>query len=685
MSENLYDFHKEYLNDVRVEANEEGEFTSDIFLKITLDKLQEMNEFPDYEIINSGDIPYKKKSMQVDAYAYNGIDEAICLVIVDFCNNDEIQSLNLADASKDFQKLYNYLDVSLNGDISLSCDFSNPCVDFGQRLKIEEKQTRKYKFYLLTDRCYSGKKKVLDDMEINNKNIELHIWDIYRLQNAMNFNDFFEEIEINLTDKMDKGLPYLQADNATSSDMRCYLCVMPGKILADLFDQYGSRLLEGNVRSFLSQKVKVNKDIKNTIIKEPKYFFAFNNGISATASNISTSEDKYITHITGLQIVNGGQTTASLSMTRYKYHADLSGIFVQMKLTVIPDNNVAAEMIPQISRASNNQNKVSDADFFSNHQFCIEMEKISRNTLAPSYGGKQYQTYWFFERSRGQYDQATAKMSPTKKNKFLEAHPKVQVIKKTDLAKYRNSWAEHPYEACLGAQKSFNAFANTIQKEWDEDPSKFDQDYFKETVCIAILYKIVDKIVLNAEWYQKGYKANIIAYTLAYFHYLINSQFNGKQLNMAYIWQKQWDIPGDLKNQLADIAKFVNTQITREDRKIVNVTEWTKKEDCWKEICQQKYYLNNNISTYLLSEAQAEDRKKSKRGNKVQNEVKNKGSQYWQQELLWGINQNYLTESEEKLLTTAAQIDKGGQMPSANVCQKILNIDARLRDDGFEE
>lgn len=169
MSENLYDFHKEYLNDVRVEANEEGEFTSDIFLKITLDKLQEMNEFPDYEIINSGDIPYKKKSMQVDAYAYNGIDEAICLVIVDFCNNDEIQSLNLADASKDFQKLYNYLDVSLNGDISLSCDFSNPCVDFGQRLKIEEKQTRKYKFYLLTDRCYSGKKKVLDDMEINNK------------------------------------------------------------------------------------------------------------------------------------------------------------------------------------------------------------------------------------------------------------------------------------------------------------------------------------------------------------------------------------------------------------------------------------------------------------------------------------------------------------------------------------
>ena len=67
-------------------------------------------------------------------------------------------------------------------------------------------------------------------------------------------------------------------------------------------------------------------------------FLAYNNGIAATADHIELDRTgHYIKSISNLQIVNGGQTTASIYYTAKKDKADISGIFVQAKVSVISD------------------------------------------------------------------------------------------------------------------------------------------------------------------------------------------------------------------------------------------------------------------------------------------------------------------------------------------------------------
>src|SRR5690606_7208558 len=140
-------------------------------------------------------------------------------------------------------------------------------------------------------------------------------------------------------------------------------------------------------------------------------FFAYNNGITATADYIDFEEAPdglKIRKVRNLQIVNGGQTTASLFHTAKKDKADLSGIFVQAKLSVIPEEHVD-EIVPLISRFANSQNKVSDADFFANDPFHIEIEELSRSVWTPAIGGTSHATHWFYERARGQYMDAKAR------------------------------------------------------------------------------------------------------------------------------------------------------------------------------------------------------------------------------------------------------------------------------------
>ena len=181
----------------------------------------------------------------------------------------------------------------------------------------------------------------------------------------------------------------------------------------------------------------------------------------------STPEGKFITYARDFQIINGGQTTASLSNARHKDAADLNQIYVQMKLTEVDnDADKSSDLIRNISRSSNSQNKVSDADFFATHPFHIRMEQISRRVFAPASGGAQYETKWFYERARGQYLQAQMRMTKAQKDKFTAQNPKKQVITKTDLAKYRDSWAGMPQVVSKGAHTNFMKFAEIIDEAW---------------------------------------------------------------------------------------------------------------------------------------------------------------------------------------------------------------------------
>lgn len=692
----LIEYRKDYLENVKMLAAAESEGTVAMFVNTVLSDLQELNAISDFECCYSAG-KYGRKNYRVDAYSFDDYDYSMSIFITDYSGGQEIETLTRTEAMSLFDRLMTFLDGCINGNFRNEIEISTPAYDLVERIVNLENSIRKYRFFIITDKVMSGKIASFDVGEINGKSIEYNLWDIQRLFRVMSTGDGHEPVEIDFKTFTEMGLPCLEASDVSTDDIKCLLCVIPGEVLADLYDSYGSSLLEGNVRSFLSTKGSVNKNIRKTILEadgeSKRMFFSYNNGISATATSVEINEElsgKYITAINNLQIVNGGQTTASLSNTRFKDKADLNGIFVQMKLTVIPDHDKAQELIPKISRGSNSQNKVSDADFFSNHEFNVRMQQISRRMYAPAVNGLQYETHWFFERSRGQYDQEQGKMTVAEKKKYQMQNPKDQKITKTDFAKYQNSWREYPYFVSMGAQKNFTRFANYIVDEWNKDDVQFNEQYFRDTMVVAILFKCIDKMVPQQEWYEKGYKANIVVYTLSFFRYLLSKQYPNSSLNMRYIWDKQ-KVPEGIYNEFIMLTKHVFDHITDEERPITNVTEWCKKEQCWITLKASNYILNDSIAEYLLTKDEQKKENASGRrehaivnGIQVQAEVVKKGQAYWEHALHWGKQKQLLTDIDISFLSAATKMNYG-RIPSEKQCQRIVNIEAKLLDEGFSE
>jgi hypothetical protein len=181
--------------------------------------------------------------------------------------------------------------------------------------------------------------------------------------------------------------------------------MIPGVLLAEIYRQHGARLLEQNVRTFLQARGKVNKGIRDTILNQPEMFLAYNNGLCATAAQIQIESEKgpvaNIRSITDFQIVNSGQTTASLTSAPLKDDADLSAVLVQLKLSVIRDPAQVGAIVSNISRFANSQNKVNEADLRSNDAFQVRVEHLSRTVWVPCKAGANRQTKWFYERARG--------------------------------------------------------------------------------------------------------------------------------------------------------------------------------------------------------------------------------------------------------------------------------------------
>lgn len=267
--------------------------------------------------------------------------------------------------------------------------------------------------------------------------------------------------------------------------------ICPGDILADLYNDYGAKLLEQNVRSFLQAKGGVNKGIRNTILKEPEYFFCYNNGITATASDVEVliKEGRtYISKVVDLQIVNGGQTTASLAKAKIKDKADLSKIFVQMKLTKVSHEQSEKSnyrvfpntLIPKIKWIFRIYRPIIHT--ISRLKNCLE------NVGAPAKNALR-DSGWFYERSRGQYNEM---LSSGNKVLLKIKYPKTQLFTKTDLAKYMMVWdSSEPKWVNMGAQKNFTKFSEYIAKNWKtmDMQGEVNEYYFKKIVARAIIFK----------------------------------------------------------------------------------------------------------------------------------------------------------------------------------------------------
>ncbi|WP_302926386.1 AIPR family protein, partial [Holdemania filiformis] len=499
-------------------------------------------------------------------------------------------------------------------------------------------------------------------------------------------------IEIDFKEYCSEGIPCIEASSASTEQYSSYLGVIPGTVLADIYDKYGSKLLEGNVRSFLSTKVAVNKKIRGTILNNPQMFFAFNNGISATAMDVEiedTNHGRFITFVRDFQIINGGQTTASISNARYKDKADLSSIFVQMKLTSIDETTPeeSNELIRNISRSSNSQNKVSDADFFASHPFHRRMEQISRHLFAPASEGAQYETKWFYERARGQYLQEQMRMTPAKKKQFELQHPKSKVIKKTDLAKAQNTWRGFPQVVSKGAQTNFNAFAEYIDEQWNANDEQFNERYFQTTAALILLFQYLEKNIPKQPWYEGGYRANIIYYTLAQFRRLLHNQYLGQELDLMLIWNKQ-GVPEQVGSVLIILAELVLLRITDPSRKVANVTQWCKQNDCWEDVKKIHIDIPENIENCLITiEEQKAVQKSARKEQKVVNDIQvqtlvvNYPVEMWMRLSEFVVKNHMVTPTDVSALAIACKMP--AKIPNTYQCKRLLALLRKASEEGF--
>ena len=365
---------------------------------------------------------------------------------------------------------------------------------------------------------------------------------------------------------------------------------------------------------------------------------------------------------------------------------DLDNILVPAKISILPLEK-APYIIPEISRCANSQNKVSEADFFSNHQFHIRFEQFSRNILAPAVNGAQYQTRWYYERARGQYTQEQMKLTPAMKAKFLLENPKKQLITKTDLAKYLNSYYQKPYEVSKGAQRNFLSFAEIITDDWEKHSANYNENYFKEAICHAIMFKKLEEIILEQPWYEKGYRANIVTYTMSKFFYVLQTKYPQFSYNFKYVWQHQ-ELNPEIIKELTKLSELIYKSITSESRQIVNVSEWCKKEACWKEIKSIDYEFDKNTLEVLVSKEFVDnDRKDAAYNQKLEDdcsfimEVYNKGQEFWKTALIWGQEHRLLTFEESSIIKLAAS----GKILSDKQSKRAIDALNKLRVEGFSD
>ena len=689
----LHEFRKNYLENVKAVAAAENEGTSASFVRVVCDDLVNGELFDDYEICYYTGAVGRKK-YRVDAYSYDDYDKSMTIIIAEFSRVEEISRITQTESNILFGRIRVFIEESISGRLRKEIEISTPTFDLVDKLYSLGKEIRKLKMYIITDKEMSEKISSFEENTICDIPCEFHLWDIVRLHRMLGVGDGHEPLEINLKSIINNGIPCLIASDVCIEACKCYVCVLPATLLADIYDMYGSRLLEGNVRAFLSARGNVNKNIRRTILGEEKnMFFAYNNGIAATASAITIEnigQQPYITYIKDLQIVNGGQTTASLSNTRFKDKANLDGIFVQMKLTVVEDSGVASEIIPNISRCSNSQNKVSEADFFSNHEFNIRIQQISRRLYAPAALGVQYETHWFYERARGQYENEQNKMTTSQKRQFILTNPKTQLFDKTMLAKLENSWRMFPHIASAGAQKSFKKWAEAIVGEWSKNADSFNDLYYKNIISLLIIYRYLEKTIPKQSWYESGYRANVIVYSISFLNFKIQQQFPNMTLDLGKIWSRQGLLP-DLEKQMLLIAKHIFNYITDENRPVMNVTEWCKREACWEGCKKTNFSFLPDIKQNLINvddiNKKIKDSKIDRKlvnGIEVQAEVVNKGAELWKSVAKFMLDRNFISPKEMDILKIAIGIGEG-KVPSDKQSIILINILERAKDEGFIE
>ena len=584
----IEEFYQAFLQGILSETDARGILKSEVFFEKICDFLVDDGELSN----NYTQAECKKRGIDVSGYDYDEERKILTLINYTFFQEEEIQTLTQRMITSKFKNAENFL---IKNEKKYYEDLEETSEEFSMAYYIYNKlinyEVGKVRFLILTDGKISPNVKEIPNKKYkknNNIDLEYRIVDIdyiYKLQMS-NFKNQNFNIEVDL--------PCIKA-STNEEEYISYLAIIPGQTIADIYDKHGQRLLEQNVRTFLQFRGNVNKGLRNTIEYKPSMFFAYNNGITATASKVEINEKGNLGKIHDFQIVNGGQTTSAIYASWKNNKTDLSEVNVQMKLSIVLKHENQSEFVSKIAEYANTQNKINKSDFFSNSPFHKEMKDHSKRIWAPAVGGRQKKTRWYYERVRGEYLNEQAYLTQARKKAFQLENPKYQLIDKTFLSKSEMAWKKEPYTVSKGAQKCFAIFAEQVTKTLEKNQLAITEDYFKESVSKIIMFRHLEKSVSSAWWYNGGYRAQIIAYTLSYFSMMVDES---KQfLDFKTIWKEQ-KVSDELSGLLMKISEKLYPVLLEASEGDANVGTWAKKKQCWEKL--KKIEIGVKIPSKLL-------------------------------------------------------------------------------------
>lgn len=717
--DNYQEYKQEFLDSLRADSAINGSDTQDEFLSCTLGMLEDFDEVQSPQKVGFGDKRCSGQHvMRIDAYAFDETDHSLELFINDFQDAYETGNLTGSRVDELYWLMYYFLNEVCNGNITKYFDDSDDALKIAALIKRrmnaigdDPEQILKIRMFILTNKELStdilnrnlletkirktkGSKTVKSTKKIkkadfNGKPLEINIWNLERFyEKEKSFSS--DPIVIDFrNDYSCDGIPCIKGNIGENLGYEAYIAIIPGKLLSEIYIEHGSKVLEGNVRAFLgtSGSKSVNSGIRRTINNEPNKFFTYNNGIATTAADVETEEKDgqlYITKIVDLQIINGGQTTASLAeAVLKKTNPELNGIFVPMKLTVIDDRETENEdgvrfydhMVQNIAKYANSQNKVTAADLFSNDPFHIWMEKMSKKIFAPAIH-YSVPTGWYYERSRKRYEQEQFKLkSETDRKRFRAKYPKEQLITKEQLGMYLTTMKEQPNIVAKGKNFVIKEFNTIISQDYKTNKGCFNEFYFKKCICAAIIYRTVDNYLESHKdsarkptgfWYKAGgYKLDIVPYTIAK---IIHSVPAGRTLDWNYIWNRQ-DLSPAFMHEIEIVTKMTNDFIC--DSHGVIVTEYCKRPETWVayrdnvRYTPSEKFLSELMPESITKEQEVASQKDQKDTNDLNyvTEIIKLGAGYWQRLLEEGTSRAALGYVEQNTLRQAVDFAHKGNIP----------------------
>lgn len=614
---------------------------------------------------------YSKSGVALDAWGFNGDDEqtTIDLFLTNFIDPNEGKKMSAAELDRYFNRLQRFYEQAQNGTLFSKIDDDKSDLHLVAQLINGAEKIDRLRLFILTNAVVPADYEK-ENIELDNGLFcEFFVWDAKRIMRQDEIISGKNPIIVDFEGDYNCTLPCVKMPDV-SENVACYLCIIPGIVLSQVYHRYHQQILEMNVRTFLQFKGTSNKGIRDTLIghkataaekrkgildaeAEPDMFFAYNNGISATATDVKLNETgTAITKIKTLQIVNGGQTTAAIDSVIRMPETDktkLSKVFVAMKISVIKDKDKETTIVPRISRYANTQSAVKKSDFNINEEFLVELEQRSREEWVLNSSGKPV-SKWFFERTRGQYlDRAKRQSGVKAEREFYAEYPKSQMFDKTTLSKFMMAWEQNPASVCKGGENNYTLFFERTKKSG----IKFDKTRYQRTVAKAILFKAIDAFYGKEGLQLPGYKSNMVAYTVSFL-----SLASARSLDLDSIWKEQCVISPSVFNDLTiDIysvyARLINgaehitykiketytdtdgrkknryksKEIPEEDIKLIkattlyktleyvkviekfvydhimnvnegeNINEWTKKTQCWEAL---KVKFNENVEKYTI-------------------------------------------------------------------------------------